>query len=575
MVVGGNTRSQQVSEASSLESQWDAGEASRALRAVVHAFEGQIAPINALNVFPVPDGDTGTNMHLTLHAAISELDNLPDGQPARFDEVMKIITRGALMGARGNSGVILYQIISGMNKGAEGSEVLDSKTLIQGLSFAAELAYKAVTNPVEGTMLTVIREIASACEKKPGETLLETLTTARKAAELAVKATPDQLPVLRQAGVVDAGGQGLLAIFTAMEQFSRGDLDATGMSLVSEPPSSFASEMHFLDQEEMIHGMDEFGYCINFAVAGEHLESSGLRAALDALGQSTVIVGDDTMCKVHTHSEQPGLILDAALMFGALHNIRIDNMRSQTEKLLSERHSAGETTSSHVDVAPGAEFEHEIGIVAVAAGTGIADALTGLGANAIVSGGATMNPSTGEIREAIENLGRRKVIVMPNDSNITASARQAAEMCEFDVRVVPTTSIQQCIGALAAFNFDAELDDNVVAMEEAAGMVRALALTRAQRDAVINGLEFRSGEFMGVLDGKPQVSGKDIISTLRDLLTAASVGEYELATVFLGEPADDALIESVSALLSEEFPDLDIEITNGGQPHYDLLIALE
>jgi uncharacterized protein len=575
MVVGGNSRSQRDSDVNSLETYWDAGDSARALRAVVHAFETNVASINALNVFPVPDGDTGTNMHLTLKAAISELDHLSDGQPERFDEMMETVSRGALMGARGNSGVILYQIISGMNQGARGSDVLDSQTLVKGLSCAAELAYKAVTNPVEGTMLTVMREIASACEKHPGDTILETLTVARKAADLAVKATPEQLPVLRQAGVVDAGGQGLLTIFTTMEQYATGDLDTAGVSLVSEPPSSFASDMHFLDQEEMIHGMEAFGYCINFAVAGENLESSGLRAALDALGQSTVIVGDDSICKVHTHSEKPGLILDAALMFGDLHNVRIDNMRSQTEQLLSERHSTSAAVSSTTDMAPAPEFEYEIGIVAVAAGAGIADALTGLGVNTIVSGGATMNPSTGEIREAIESLGRPSVIVLPNDSNIIASARQAAELSELQVRVVPTTSIQQCIGSLSAFNFDADLDDNAKAMEEAAGAVRALALTRAQRDAVINGLEFRSGEFMGVLDGNPRISGKEAAETLRDLLYEASASDYELATVFLGEPADDHLVDTVSKLFAGEFPDLEVEITPGGQPHYDLLIALE
>ncbi len=574
-MVSRNTSSDQNSTSNSLEFSWNAQEATRALRAVVHGFEANVSSINALNVFPVPDGDTGTNMHLTLKAAISELDNLPDGQPERYDEVMKVITRGALMGARGNSGVILYQIISGLNTGASGAEVLDSETMVRGLNSAAELAYKAVTNPVEGTMLTVIREVASACEKHPGDTLLETLATARKAAEVAVAATPDQLPVLRQAGVVDAGGQGLLAIFTALEQFASDDLDIAGMTLVSDPPASFATDMHFLDQAEMIHGMDEFGYCINFAVAGDDLESSGLRAALDALGQSTVVVGDATMCKVHTHSNRPGMILEVALMFGDIHNVRIDNMRSQTEQLLSERHAVADGRRESGAPPEDPESAHGIGIVAVAAGTGVSEALTGLGADVIVAGGATMNPSTGEIRDAIASLRRAEVIVLPNDSNIIASARQAAELSDVDVRVVPTRSIQQCIGALTAFSFDAALDDNVVAMEAAAGDVQALAVTRAQRDAVIDGLEFRAGEFMGILDGKPCVSGSDAVSTVRHLFQNASVQNHELATIFIGDSADEALEETIVELLEQEFPDLEFEVTTGNQPHYDLLIALE
>jgi uncharacterized protein len=560
-------------------SEWDASTAIQALRTVVHAFETNVAAINALNVFPVPDGDTGTNMHLTLHAAISEIDNHPGGRPERFDDMMATVTRGALMGARGNSGVILYQIIAGLNGGARGSEVLNSETFVRGLTSAAELAYKAVTNPVEGTMLTVIREIARACERQPGDTLLESLTTAREAAVTAVEATPNQLPILRQAGVVDAGGQGLLTMFSALEQFALGDLDATGVSIVSDPPSSFASDMHFLDQDDVIHDMNAFGYCINFAVTGENLESRGFRAALDALGDSTVIVGDDAMCKVHTHSERPGLILDVALTFGELHNIRIDNMRSQTEQLLSERHQAArqhEPSDASPDQAvPDPGIDQGIGIVAVAAGDGVSDALTGMGVNVIVSGGATMNPSTGEIRDAIEKLGHEEVIVFPNDKNIIASARQAAELSERSVRVVPTTSVQQCIGALSAFNFDASLDENVQAMESAATMVRALALTRAQRDAVIDEMEFRAGEFMGVLNGKPCVVGADAQKTLRELLAKASAEDYELITVFVGECADKALGQSASDLIAAEYPDLELELTNGGQPHYDLLIALE
>ena len=550
---------------------WDAVVTARAFRSVVRLFESHIDSINALNVFPVPDGDTGTNMHLTLEAAVAELDAHAGSMPDRVDDVLKLITRGALMGARGNSGIILYQIIAGISAGSAGAEMLDSRGLTRGLATAADLAYKAVTNPVEGTMLTVMRAISDACNADPGETLPQTLATARQAADDAVRATPDQLPVLRQAGVVDAGGQGLLVMFTVLEHFARGDMSEAELTVVGEAPHSFASDMHFLDQADVIHGMNEFGYCINFAVTGENLSSAGLHQALDALGQSTVIVGDDAMVKVHTHSERPGTILEAALTFGELHNVRIDNMKSQTERLLSERHAS---------VAPyqfegASEIEIPIGIVAVASGEGVSRALRGMGVDVIVSGGASMNPSTGEIREAIDSLNKSEIIVLPNDSNIIASARHAAEMSDQTVHVVPTKSVQQCIAALAAFNFDATLEENVESMTSAAGDVRSLSLTRAHRDAVIGDLEFREGEFMGVLDGTPCVSGPDSARALLDLLQKADAEDCELATVFVGESAEQDLVDQVESLIEGAYPDLDLEITSGGQPHYDLLIALE
>lgn len=568
---GSRSLSEHRIEDGELDRGWDGPTAAKALRATVRAFERHINAINALNVFPVPDGDTGTNMHLTLQAALDELDSHGGNAPGRVDELLTIITRGALMGARGNSGVILYQIIAGLSRGAESSELLDGDVLTKGLNAAAELAYRAVTNPVEGTMLTVIRVVSERCQANPGKNLTETIQTARQAAEDAVRDTPNQLPVLRQAGVVDAGGQGLLTIFTSLERFATGELDETEITLVSEPPASFASDMHFLDQAEVLHGMEEFGYCINFAVTGERLEARGIRETLDQLGQSTVIVGDDSLVKVHTHSEHPGMILEAALEFGELHNIRIDNMRSQTERLLHERHSFVEPY--HPD--DNADLELSIGIVAVASGDGVIHALKGMGVDTVVHGGASMNPSTGEIRDAIAKLNKSEVIVMPNDSNIIASAEQAAELSDRDVQVVPTHSVQQCIAAMASFNFDHSLDDNVKAMNNAITAVRSLSVTRAQRDVIIDDLEFRSGEYMGILDGKPCVSAPEASETIRKLFQIAEGGKYELATIFVGDSAGYDLVDELETVVQSDFPDLELEITTGGQPHYDLLIALE
>lgn len=552
---------------------WNCETLSAALHAATAAFEHRVPEINALNVFPVPDGDTGTNMHLTLQAICQEIDAQSHPLPDHVGEFFKIITRGALMGARGNSGVILYQIFAGIGEGAKDEEFFSGHAAARGFSVASQLAYRAVNNPVEGTMLSVISAVADRCQEYENRdaSLLEVLSEAEKAAAEAVERTPDQLPVLRQAGVVDAGGQGLLTLIAELRQFASGELDTTSVRPSETEPTRFAAAMHFLDQAEVIHGLEEFGYCINFAVTGENLEQQGIRETLDAIGDSTVIVGDDTLMKVHTHSEHPGTILEAALTFGELHDIRIDNMKWQTERLLSERHAAVEPY--HFE--PPSELDVRIGIVAVGAGDGIVEALRGMGAQAVVSGGSSMNPSTGEIREAIDSLGLSEVIVLPNDSNIIASARHAAEMSEADVRVVPTTSVQQGIAALAAFNFEASLEENEEAMEESSGTIRSLALTRARRDASIDGLDFREGEFMGMVDGTPRVTGAEASAVVADLFREAGASDYDLATIFIGQPADESMVEQIESWIVDEFPDLEVEIANGGQPHYDLLISLE
>ncbi len=551
---------------------WDADTFASAFRVMVRQFEPAVASINALNVFPVPDGDTGTNMHLTLQAAIQELSSHHDEKPARVDELVRLITRGALMGARGNSGVILYQIIAGMAAGLEDHEVLDVSGLVRGFEYAADMAYRAVNNPVEGTMLSVIRAVSDACHDLSSDsTLTDALETARDSAAAALERTPDQLPVLRQAGVVDAGGQGLVTMLTSLAAFATGSVSSQPSDYEAPHPASFASEMHFLDQAEVIHGLEEFGYCINFVVSGEDLEGRGIRQTLDAIGTSTVIVGDDTLMKVHTHSEHPGTILEAALTFGELHEIRIDNMKSQTERLLSERHATVEPY--HFE--PPSPVELTIGIVAVGAGDGVIQALRGMGAQAIVSGGASMNPSTGEIRDAVESLDTGEVIILPNDSNILASARHAANISTKDVRVVPTTSIQQGIAALAAFNFEANLEENQRTMTEAAEFVRSLALTRASRDVEIDGMQFRAGQFMGMLDGKPRVTGANAREVLCQLFAVAGADDFELATVFVGESADREFVDQIEELIQDQHPELEFEVTDGGQPHYDLLISLE
>jgi uncharacterized protein len=563
---------------------WSTNATVAAFRATVAAFERDVPPINALNVFPVPDGDTGTNMFLTLKAICDEVDSRAGDLPKRVDDLFKIISRGALMGARGNSGVILYQIIAGLGAGTEGAERLDGSTLARGFDFASDMAYLAVNNPVEGTMLSVIRASAGACHRFIDQEapIVDVLETARQAAEEALEKTPDQLPILKQAGVVDAGGQGLVSLISGLERFARGELEESGDLSGVHRIGTSATEMHFLDQADVVHGLDEFGYCINFSVTGDNLLERGLRDVINAIGTSTVIVGDSTMMKIHTHSEHPGTVLETALSFGDLHDIRIDNMKSQTQRLLAERHahSRDDGRDAYFDPDPfvpdiPTEIVTEIAVVAVGTGDGIIAALKGMGAQAVVSGGTSMNPSTSEIRKVIESLDEDRVILLPNNSNIVAAARHAANLVEKSVEVVPTTSIQQGIAALAAFNFAATLEENAATMTEAIDHVRSLAVARASRDVQIDDLEFRAGEFMGMLDGKPRITGPDVCRLTLDLLETADAGAYELATVFVGRDADKDLIERLEDAIAGKFPDLELEITSGGQPHYDLLISLE
>jgi uncharacterized protein len=567
----GNTSASPAYDMNELQTAWTSDMIVAAFRTVATMFESDVPSINALNVFPVPDGDTGTNMSLTLRAAIAEVDRAVE-KPGQAGDVLRLLTRGALMGARGNSGVILYQIIAGFAAGADGAEFLDGPTLARCFGWSSELAYRGVNNPVEGTMLTVMREVADSCRAagQAGDSLASVLTTARQASEVALAETPNQLAILRQAGVVDAGGQGVVTILRILERFSRGEIDqSTPASAMAA--SGFAASMHFLDQADVIHGLDEFGYCINFMVTGQRLQEGGIRGALDEIGTSMVMVGDDTALKIHIHSEHPGVILEEALRFGELHDIRIDNMKAQTQRLMAERDSR--VTAYQFEQPSGMTVE--IGLVAVASGEGIIDAFRGMGAHAVVPGGPTMNPSIEQLREAVEGTPHQTVFILPNDSNIIATARHVESLTDKTVRVVPTTSIPQGIVALATFNFNADMEQNLAAMTEAIQDVRSLAITRASRDAEIDGIRFREDEFMGLLDGTPRATGADPAQLVLDLVSEAGAEDYELATVFIGEPADDDLAERVEEAVNERFPDLEVEITPGGQPHYDLLISLE
>ncbi|MGC8873363.1 MAG: DAK2 domain-containing protein [Chloroflexia bacterium] len=518
------------------------------------------AEVNALNVFPVPDGDTGTNMVLTMEAALKEAEGVP---LHRVGEVVQALSYGALMGARGNSGVILSQIIRGMARALEGRDVLDGVLLAQALQAATETAYRAVSKPVEGTILTVIREAADAamqaCQEDPGLVAVFRRTVA--AAWESVRRTPSLLPILQEAGVVDAGGQGLAVLLEGLYYDLAGELDRR----MQETEVPFPEEVAFVD----VHGEEEFGYCTNFVLRGVGLNVEEIREQINRLGRSAVVAGDEHMVKVHVHTEYPGTILNYAVGLGTLHQIEITNMDEQRAGLKPRAPKAPQRPP--MPALP----PHPIMIIAVSPGEGLSEVLRSMGAAIIVPGGQTMNPSTEELLQAIESLPCNQVIVLPNNGNTVMAARQAAELSGKEVRVVPTDTVPQGIAALVAFNYEADLETNVEAMGEAAAAVQTGEVTWAVRDAQLNGVQVREGQFIGLHNGMLAVAGEDETAVVLELLRRMGAEDLELITVYYGQDVPRTEAEGMAGRIREHFPDQQVELVYGGQPYYRYILSAE
>lgn len=529
--------------------------------------------VNALNVFPIPDGDTGTNMSLTMNTSLdfAVKANATDTAGHLADR----FAYGALMGARGNSGVILSQIWRGFANGLDGCHVLTGEDLGRALNAARDKAYQAVMRPVEGTMLTVIRVAAetAATAATPESSVTDVLETALRGARTALAETPEMLEILKQAGVVDAGGQGVVYLLDGMYRY------ALGNTTIDEDSSSaqIGAEMDFLDNVSELHGEDPFGYCTNFMVFGEGIDFATARETFSVMGQSVVAVGDDTVVKVHIHTENPGEVLAYALTLGYLDQIKIDNMTLQTEELKGQR---VETDHHHdrpswAGSAIPADIHGDTAIIAVAAGDGLASALLSMGANLIVNGGQTMNPSTEDLLSAVESLTVDRVILLPNNKNIILSAQQVAELTPKTVRVIPTRSLPQGLAALGRFGFESALDDNVASMTAAIGDVACIEITTAVREVEINGVDVKEGQLIGLLDGDLVASGTDLSDIVTATFAALEDIEPELLTVFTGADASDEETERLEKEISDLYPDAEIEIIAGNQPHYHFVIGVE
>jgi len=530
----------------------------RALEASTAWLERHVEIINALNVYPVPDGDTGINMLLTMQAALKELNSSP-AQSASV--VAHAVSYGSLMGARGNSGVILSQLFRGLARSLDKKETFTALELAQAMTEASAIAYQGVIKPVEGTILTVAREAADAAVAAAEENndLLYVLERTVTEARDSVARTPSLLQVLADAGVVDAGGQGLFVILDGALRFMRGEE-------VGELPIVEAG----IELEAPVE--EEYGYETMFILKGEDLNIEEIREAIAAMGESVLVVGDSRAVKVHIHSMEPGRPLDYAAKLGTLIQISVENLQEQYQEFVRHR---GATVPGHPPPPPVAEELGDTAIVVIAPGEGLARVFESLGVSAVVPGGQTMNPSTQEILEAIEGLKAEKVIVLPNNVNIIMAARQARELSQKEVVVVPTTAIPQGISAVLAFNYQADLETNAQTMEQAAHGLQTAEITTATRAAQINGLSVEEGEFIGLLDDVLTASGGTLGEVVQEMLRQMQAGEHEIITIYYGEGIAGTEAEKLADEIQVRYPGQDVELVDGGQPHYHYILSAE
>lgn len=529
--------------------------------------------VDALNVFPVPDGDTGTNMSMTITAAAKEMATLADD--CTIEEASSKCASALLRGARGNSGVILSLIFRGFSKGFRGLESAGAKDLANALKEGVDAAYKAVMKPTEGTILTVVRLASEAAQEmaKIQDDPLEVGFAALTAAKEALAKTPELLPVLKKAGVVDAGGQGLVLVFEGMESVWRNGvivqpLDGSGVTPVSMPSKSTVANA----SDDI-----KFGYCSEFLIekndSAKEKDPLKLRAYLESIGDCVVVVDDSSIIKVHVHSNEPGNVIQAGLKYGQLINIKIDNMRYQHANADVGVKDGEKPVEPEV-----CEPENEYGFVAVCAGSGIEELFSDIGADTIVSGGQTMNPSTDDILSAIEKTPAKVVYVLPNNKNIIMAAEQAGPMAkDRDVRVLPTKTIPQGISAMLSFDETASADENQMNMISAFENVETAQVTFAARDSEVDGKPIKKGEIMGLCNGKIKFIGESVTDiAIKSTQKLFKKGEHSLITIIFGDGASEEDAAIVEEALSKKFGnDVEISIVNGNQPIYYFIISVE
>jgi len=522
--------------------------------------------VDALNVFPVPDGDTGTNMSQTIASAVKEINAKPYSS---VSDVAGAAARGALKGARGNSGVILSQILRGFSKAMAGHEDVDGALLAEALRSGANTAYKAVMKPKEGTILTVIRVIAEEAEEALDKQsdVEELFRLVLSVGDAILKRTPEMLPVLKQAGVVDSGGMGLMVILRGMYAALTGEpVDA----VAEVKPDGVPMPGEFVDDHEAIDEI-KYGYCTEFIVTHPRPDMRDsdvvrLRRRLERMGDCVLVISDMNVVKVHVHTNEPGKALQYALELGELDAIKIDNMMEERRE--REAKQAAEAAAKAAE-------QKEYGIVAVALGEGLAEIFRGLNVDQIVDGGQTMNPSIQDLAGAADATNARNVIILPNNTNIILAAQQAGELTERNVIVLPTKSVPMGISAALAFDPALSPEENEAAMTEAAEAVHTASVTYAVRDTNYDGQEIHEGDIMAMIDNKLSVLGSDIAQVCLDVTEKMVNEDSSLITIYCGQDIAEPDAEALREALAEKYPDCDVDLQPGGQPLYYYLIAVE
>jgi uncharacterized protein len=517
--------------------------------------------VNRLNVFPVPDGDTGTNMLLTLQSAVEDV---KESNAAEISKIAKLASHGSLMGARGNSGVILSQIFRGFARAVEGKGSLSPAELAAAFEEAANAAYRAVNKPTEGTILTVAREAgraAATAAAAPDATVPRVIAAAAAGAKSAVLKTPSQLQILRDAGVVDAGGFGLQLILEGMlKTVEESDSAFAALADVKKPVATPAAQVA-LDLPE-----GGWGYCTEFLIEGNNLDTELIRGQIEALGNSVLVVGEPELVKVHVHTDDPTRVINLAGGYGKLLKLNVGDMSTQHQRILESEGAA----QAGAPLRP-----NGVGIVAVVAGRGLVEIFRGLGVDAIIQGGQTMNPSTQDMLTAIESIPYAEVILLPNNGNVIPAAKQVVGLTKKDVHVIETHSVPQGVSAVVAFRPERSGAENVKAMKGEAERVQTIEVTHAVRDTRSNGVRVKKGDVIGLINDKLEFAGQDYAEVVKQALGRLGPDSYELVTVYRGEQASDDEMARLEKEIRSHYPDLEVEVQHGGQHHYPFILSVE
>ena len=523
--------------------------------------------INALNVFPVPDGDTGTNMNLSMSSGAKET---AANVVENIGELGKSFSKGLLMGARGNSGVILSQLFRGMSQHIADKKEVNAKEFAEAIQNGVSIAYKAIIKPVEGTILTVAREAAEAGLKaaENSDSVVEVMEAIYAEAQASLKRTPDLLPILKEVGVVDSGGQGLVCVYQGFVAALKGEkiegLESVETNVV-DMQFEDDHDMDFMSPEDIV-----YGFCTEFTVRldkeKKDFNEDKFREDMSKFGDSLLVISDSEYVKIHVHTETPGDVFNYGQQYGELIKIKSDNMREQHREVLRKQEAKQATTPKELK---------EQAMISISMGAGLSKVLTSMGVDYIVEGGQTMNPSTEDIMKAIKEVNAKNIFIFPNNKNIQLAAKQAAELAEENVFVIESKTAPQGLAAVMVFNPQASADENFANTQEVLSTVSTLEVTHAVRDTNIEGVEIKKDEFMGIKDGKIVVSNLSLNTVLEELLEKSIDEDTEIVTLYLGEESTEEYTDFLEQLIEEKYPDVEVELIESGQPVYPYIIGVE